>query len=128
VGRKGQAIATRPLILLLTRWPGSEPLLFALRDTPTKRYGPKVQGAGIPRSPTPGPAGARFLYGQIRATLALASRYPFGGASGLPLMAALLVRQKDLEQLPQQFHWTFQTKLPLGDDSQASCTGRAASL
>jgi len=33
-------------------------VLFAIDDTPTARYGPKVQGAGIHRNPMPGPAGA----------------------------------------------------------------------
>jgi hypothetical protein len=30
--------------------------LFALDDTPTKRYGRRVEGAGIHHNPTPGPA------------------------------------------------------------------------
>jgi hypothetical protein len=33
-----------------------ERFLFALDDTPTKRYGPHVEGAGIHHNPTPGPA------------------------------------------------------------------------
>lgn len=37
-------------------------LLFAIDDTPTKRYGPKVEGAGMHHNPTPGPAGQKFLY------------------------------------------------------------------
>ncbi len=37
------------------------PLLFALDDTPTPRYGPKVQGAGLHHNPTPGPTDQRFL-------------------------------------------------------------------
>src|SRR5262245_54453273 len=31
------------------------PLVFALDDTPTARYGPQVQGAGVHHNPTPGP-------------------------------------------------------------------------
>src|SRR5204862_4458082 len=34
-------------------------LLFAIDDTPSKRYGPKVEGAGIHHNPTPGPAGSK---------------------------------------------------------------------
>src|SRR5262245_29273619 len=37
-------------------------LLLALDDTPTKRYGPCVEGAGRHHNPTPGPAGARLVY------------------------------------------------------------------
>ena len=40
-------------------------ILLALDDTPSKRYGPKVEGAGIHHNPTPGPAGAKFLYGHV---------------------------------------------------------------
>ena len=35
---------------------GQSRWLFALDDTPTKRYGPYVQGAGVHHNPTPGPA------------------------------------------------------------------------
>src|SRR3974390_1777025 len=36
-------------------------ILLAIDDTPSKRYGPKVEGAGIHHNPTPGPAGAKFV-------------------------------------------------------------------
>ena len=47
VGRKAKPLATQLLLLLLRHLPSGDHLLFALDDTPTKRYGPKVQGAGI---------------------------------------------------------------------------------
>jgi len=34
---------------------GVQRLTLALDDTPTKRYGPHVQGAGVHHNPTPGP-------------------------------------------------------------------------
>src|SRR5512135_2940964 len=40
---------------------GSERLTLALDDTPTPRYGPHVQGAGIHHNPSPGPAGLPFI-------------------------------------------------------------------
>src|SRR5262249_53325283 len=46
------------------------PLLFALDDTPTKRYGPPVQGAGVHHHPSPGPTEQRFLDGPVWVTLA----------------------------------------------------------
>jgi hypothetical protein len=61
VGRKTKPLATRLLLLLLRRLPTGDRILMALDDTPTKRYGPKVQGAGIHHNPTPGPADAKFL-------------------------------------------------------------------
>ena len=39
--------------------------LFGLDDTPTQRYGPCVEGAGIHHNPTPGPTHQRYLYGHI---------------------------------------------------------------
>ena len=47
----------RPLLKGATR------LTLALDDTPTKRYGPHVQGAGVHHNPTPGPAGSPYVYG-----------------------------------------------------------------
>jgi len=38
---------------------------MAIDDSPTKRYGPEVAGAGIHRNPTVGPDGAKFVYGHI---------------------------------------------------------------
>jgi hypothetical protein len=89
------------------------PLLFALDDTPTARYGPKVQGAGHHHNPTPGPTDQRFLYGHVWVTLAWVVRHPLWGAIGLPLRALLYVRQKDVPRLPPRQRWAFRTKLEL---------------
>ena len=43
---------------LVAEWPR---LILALDDTPTPRYGPYVQGAGIHHNPTPGPAGSPYV-------------------------------------------------------------------
>ena len=62
VGRKALAIAGVLLRILLKRLPGDgpgTPLVFAIDDSPTKRYGPHVEGAGKHHNPTPGPAGSR---------------------------------------------------------------------
>jgi DDE superfamily endonuclease len=114
VGRKVNILATRLLLLLLKRLPSGDHVLFAIDDTPTKRYGPKVQGAGIHHNPTPGPADAKFLYGHIWVTLAWVARHPLWGTIGLPLRAALYIRQKDISRLPEKLGWKFQTKLQQG--------------
>ncbi len=49
---------------LMLRFSGGQ-LVFAIDDTPTNRYGPFIQGAGIHHNPTPGPAGEKFLYGHL---------------------------------------------------------------
>src|SRR5947209_3023903 len=63
-GRRADSIAghlagaaVRPLVAAADR------LTFALDDTPTERYGPRVQGAGIHHNPSPGPAGGPYVYG-----------------------------------------------------------------
>jgi len=113
VGRKAESIATRVLVLLLRHLPIGDRIVLALDDTPTKRYGPKVQGAGIHHNPTPGPADAKFLYGHIWVTLAWVIRHPLWGTVALPLRALVYIRQKDILKLPKRLHWPFQTKLEL---------------
>ncbi len=113
VGRKAKPVATRLCILLLRQLPTGDRILVALDDTPTKRYGPKVQGAGIHHNPTPGPADAKFCYGHIWVTLALVMRHPLWNTIALPLRALLYIRQKDIPKLPKKWKWLFQTKLEL---------------
>ena len=79
-------------------------LLAVLDDTPTKRYGPKVEGAGIHRNPTPGPADQKYLYGHIWVTLSLALRHPRFGPLGPPLRAMLYVRRQTIAPIaPKNF-------------------------
>ncbi|HJT78788.1 MAG TPA: transposase [Gemmataceae bacterium] len=89
------------------------PLLFALDDTPTQRYGPKVQGAGVHHNPTPGPTDPKFLYGHIWVPRVYVALHPRWGAIGLPLYALLYVRRKNLAAVPARQGWTFRTKLEL---------------
>jgi DDE superfamily endonuclease len=113
VGRCTQAIAGSLLRLALGHVGGGDRLLFALDDTPTKRYGPKVQGAGTHHNPTPGPADQKFLYGHLWVTLAWVVRHPRWGTLGLPLLAWLYVRAKDVPEIPARAGWAFRTKLEL---------------
>lgn len=86
-------------------------LLLAIDDTPTKRYGPKVEGAGIHHNPTPGPADQKFLYGHVWVTLSWVVRHGWWGTIGLPLLAMLYVRQKNLKGIAPWYKVKFQTKL-----------------
>ncbi len=86
-------------------------VLLAIDDTPTKRYGPLVEGAGIHHNPTPGPAGQKFLYGHVWVTLAWVVRHPRWGTIGLPLLAFLYVRLKNLQSIAPWYKVKFQTKL-----------------
>jgi hypothetical protein len=119
VGRRAPHLAARLLVAvvrpLMDATPGQR-LVFALDDTPTKRFGPCIQGAGIHHNPTPGPAGERFCYGHVWVSLAWLAPHRLWGIVALPLQALLYVRAKDVPTLNAQSpkaHWQFHTKLQL---------------
>jgi len=114
LGRKTDKIATLLLQLLVQHLPLGDRVLLGLDDTPTKRYGPCVEGAGLHRNPTSGPEDQKFLYGHIWVTLALLLRHPLWHGIGLPLLARLYVKAKDLPRLEaRRGPWEFKTKLQL---------------
>lgn len=115
-GRRAERLALHLLLAVLKplmRHVAGDHLLFAIDDTPTARYGPKVQGAGVHHNPTPGPAGEKFVYGHIWVTLAWLVRHPTWDTLALPLRALLYVRAKDVPKLAKRYPWTFRTKLEL---------------
>jgi DDE superfamily endonuclease len=113
LGRKVKYVASLVLRRAVDVVAPGERLLFALDDTPTQRYGPQVEGAGIHHNPTPGPADQKFLYGHVWVTLAWVVRHPRWGTIGLPLRALLYVRQKQIIWLQRLYGVTFQTKLEM---------------
>jgi hypothetical protein len=92
---------------------GAERLTLALDDTPTPRYGPHVQGAGVHHNPTPGPAGSAYVYGHVFVVLGLLVTHPAWGVIALPLLARLYVRKKDLPGIDPKHRPEFRTKLEL---------------
>ena len=114
VGRKCEPIAAQLAVLVLQTLPLPERLLLVIDDSPTRRYGPKVEGADVHHNPTPGPADQPYLYGHIWVTISLAVRHPRWGALALPLRALLYVRQKTMPTIPRWRRWGgFATKLEL---------------
>src|SRR5215204_4171595 len=113
LGRKAKRLADGLLTVLLVRLVHGQRVLLAVDDSPTKRYGPQVQGAGIHHNPTPGPADHKFLYGHIWVTIALVLRHPLWQTIGLPLLGLLYVRAKDIAKIPAKHGWRFRTKLSL---------------
>jgi DDE superfamily endonuclease len=89
-------------------------LTLALDDTPTPRYGPHVQGAGIHHNPTPGPAGSPHVYGHIWVVLGLLAVHPAWGVIALPLLARMYVRAVNLPGIDPKHRPEFRTKLELG--------------
>src|SRR5690242_11633238 len=100
--------AVRPLAA------GADRLTLALDDTPTERYGPYVQGAGVHHNPAPGPAGSPHVYGHIWVVLGLLAAHPGRGMIALPLLARMYVRAIDLPGIDPKHRPEFRTKLQLG--------------
>jgi hypothetical protein len=98
--------AVRPLL-------GTRRLVLAIDDTPTPRYGPRVEGCGIHHNPSPGPAGEKFLYGHVWVTMTALARHDDWGTIALPLQAQLYVRKADLPKLPPERPRDFRTKLEM---------------
>jgi hypothetical protein len=117
LGRKAFEVAAVLLRIVTERVESGDRLVFALDDTPTKRYGPKVQGAGIHHNPTPGPAGSKFLYGHSWVTLSRVAHHARCGVIGLPLLGLLYVRKKDIPGLPHEAGVGFRTKLVIAAEA-----------
>jgi hypothetical protein len=117
VGRRWPELGRRVLVLVLRQvLSDQQRVLVAIDDSPTKRYGPQVQGAGIHHDPTPGPAGPAFCYGHVWVTLAVIVRHPQWGTIGLPIWSWLYVRRQDVAKMPARHGWVFQTKLEQAAD------------
>ena len=83
---------------------------IAIDDSPTKRFGPKVEAANIHHNPTPGPGDGEWLYGHNWVCLAMLMSHPVFGVIALPLQSLLYVRKVDIEELKQRYGWEFRTK------------------
>jgi hypothetical protein len=113
-GKRADLIAARLAhAVLKPLLAGMGRLVFALDDTPTERYGPHVQGAGVHHNPTPGPAHRPFVYGHVWVVLGLLACHPAWGVIALPLLARLYVRRKDLGSIDPWHRPPFRTKLEL---------------
>ena len=115
VGRKILPVATALLQIVLNHVESASEQfhLFAIDDSPTNRFGPKVQGAGYHHNPTPGPAGSKFLFGHNWVVLTRLARHSQFGLISFPLIGQLYVREKEIPFLPKKLGVVFRTKLEL---------------
>jgi hypothetical protein len=113
-GKRADSIAARlALGVVKPLVKGAGRLTLALDDTPTRRYGPHVQGAGVHHNPAPGPAGSPYVYGHVFVVLALLVTHQAWGTIALPLLARLYIRKKDLPGIDPKHRPEFRTKLEL---------------
>jgi hypothetical protein len=98
LSKKTENISTELFKIMIHRvHKNTNTVLAAIDDSPVKRYGPKVAGTGVQRNPTPTPDGRKFVYGHIWVTLSAIARHKNFGTIGLPLLARMYVKAKDVK-------------------------------
>jgi hypothetical protein len=109
-----EAIADKlfEIILNVTSWNRKE-ITAIIDDSPTRRFGPHIEGAGKHHDQTSKPTDQKFLFGHIWVTMSIVINHFQFGLIGLPLLSRLYVREKDIEKLPKSYKWKFKTKLSL---------------
>ena len=112
IGRKTEIVATVLFEIMISLMDKKqERVLMAIDDGPTKRYGPNVQGAGIHRNPTTTPDGAKFIYGHLWVTISAVVRHKLWATVGLPFLAKMYIRVKDMAKMPTKHRVVFEDKL-----------------
>jgi hypothetical protein len=104
LAKKTVNIATELFEIMIRRiYKNTNTVLTAIDDSPTARYGPRVAGAGIHRNPTPMPDRRKFVYGHVWVTLSAIARHKNFGTIGLPLLARMYVKAKDIKNIALAF-------------------------
>ncbi|MCA9223563.1 MAG: transposase, partial [Planctomycetales bacterium] len=117
IGWSSSRLAVAVLSLVVKQLaPGlGERVMMGIDDSPTTRFGKKVEGAGVHHNPTPGPADGKWLYGHNWVCLAWLARHPLWGVIALPLWSLMYVREVDVPKLAKKYgSWEFRTKHELG--------------
>lgn len=112
IGRRIESLALPLLIAVVRKFdPGpAGRLVLAGDDSPTRRFGPHVEGAGVHHDPTPGPADGEWLYGHNWVCLSVLAKHWLWGVIALPLRSLLYVRAVDCPKLAEKYDWKFRTK------------------
>jgi hypothetical protein len=104
LARKTENIATQLFEIMIHRiYKNTNTVLAAIDDSPTARYGPKVAGAAVHRNPTPTPDGKKFIYGHVWVTLSAIARHKNFGTIGLPLLARMYIKARDVKDIGLYF-------------------------
>jgi len=114
IGRSTRLLALPLLVAVVKKFAvvGGR-MILAVDDSPTRRYGRHVEGAGVHHNPTAGPADGEWIYGHNWVSLCYLATHPLWGVIALPLWSLLYVREKDVPSLAAKYGWEFRTKLEL---------------
>ena len=114
VGRKRPEIFDEQLKRILEQLGSdimaSSKIRIVLDDSPTKRYGKKIEGAGYHHNPTPGRTNAKTCFGHSWVVAVLVVTHPLFGEISFPIDAVLYLRQKEIDKLDGKYGRTFKTK------------------
>ncbi|MBP5623189.1 MAG: transposase [Thermoguttaceae bacterium] len=85
-------------------------------DTPIKRYGKHVQGAGFHHDPTDKVNSNSYYYGHSMVAVSVVYNHPKWGTITLPLRWRFYVREENLKTITKEVRPLFQTKLEIASD------------
>ena len=105
IGRNASSLAVPVVIAVLRKLdPGPDGhIVIGGDDSPTKRYGRHVEGAGVHHNPTPGPADGEWVYGHNWVSLCFLAKHAWWGVIALPLRSLLYVRERDVPPLAEKY-------------------------
>ncbi len=106
-GEQSQEINDRLAKMTLEQLEGvlrsGDKITVVIDDTPEKRYGKKIEGAGWHHNPTPNRTDAKMCFGHSWVVMSLLVEHPVWGTMSLPLNAFLYVRQKEIRKLQKKY-------------------------
>jgi hypothetical protein len=114
IGRKSQELFDEMLHCIIEQLGNALATASFIRividDSPTKRYGKHVEGAGNHHNPTPGKTDATLCFGHSWVVATLVITHPLFGEISFPIAAELYLRKKEIAKLEAKYHRTFKTK------------------
>ena len=120
IGRKSDILFDRMLDEILNKLKHviatSEFIRIVLDDSPTKRYGRKIEGAGYHHNPTPGRTNAKTCFGHSWVVAVLVVTHPAFGEISFPIAAELYLRQKEIVKPQGKYDGKFKTKTTMAVD------------
>lgn len=92
---------------------GCSRIVLVADDSPIKRSGSKIEGAGWIHDPTSKNVKATTCYGHSLVVLSLVLEHPKWGTISVPLMHRLYIKKNDLDKIDEKKRPEFRTKLQL---------------